>query len=307
MKIVELKESESKVSINQERTEKMILKAAQEGLTKVARRLDSCLRKIGWYQCECGKVHQAVYHRCLHKLCETCTAYRNDKIFAKYMPHIKKAKHLKFLTLTMKNISYLTRDELKQLKYDFKKLRLKYLRTHIISGGIWKLEVTFNEEENTWHPHIHALIDMRYITQQQLSQYWKEIRKDNAFIIHIREAYQEDVKYLKKYISYISDEMKLKHFLEATRGDRFIQAFGSWMRKEDELSESEEKVYISENDVQEDDQNKNYRIATSYIMINGKTKLAIYPKRQCTCGKQMSLSITTEFGYNIYMKCIIQI
>jgi len=42
-----------------------------------------------------------------------------------------------------------------------------------IHGYIWNLEVTLSKKRNTWHPHIHALLDTPYLAQAQITDAWK--------------------------------------------------------------------------------------------------------------------------------------
>lgn len=55
-----------------------------------------------------------------------------------------------------------------------------------IDGGISAIDLTFNEAEATWHPHLHALVDSPYILWAELSAAWRDLTCTTAGCRHER-------------------------------------------------------------------------------------------------------------------------
>lgn len=284
----------------------LVERLENDDLPKLAKRMKNCLRIMGQYQCECGKKIFAVHHRCLLRICPSCMKKRMGIIEDKYNPHIQNSKKLTFLTLTIRNTKYISKEILNQLKKDFKFLRRKYLGEYIRSGGIWRLEVTYNETAKTWHPHIHALIDMDWVDQKNISSWWAEIRKDNSFIVDIRKADKEAIEYVTKYMNKISDNFPLGDYMRAIHGFRIVQPFGDWIKnKTKEKKEQETTEQVCENNVTDDLETK-YSTCTFWKKDEkGKSFLNIVMEKFCECRKIMRLNIDTIFGLSVLDRWIL--
>lgn len=46
------------------------------------------------------------------------------------------------------------------------------------AGGVYALEVTWNADAGTWHPHVHALIDAPYLLRAELRDAWRAVTCD---------------------------------------------------------------------------------------------------------------------------------
>lgn len=132
------------------------------------------------------RLYQAYF--CKNKLCPMCNwrrsmkySYQTSRIVDEAIKRQPKGRFL-FLTLTVKNVPG---DELNgaisQLTKSFDRLfkRAKVMKNLI--GYLRSVEVTHNEKENTYHPHIHVLLMVRpayfrskddYISQVEWSKLW---------------------------------------------------------------------------------------------------------------------------------------
>jgi len=105
-----------------------------------------------------------------------------------------------FLTLTAPNvIGENLIDEITRYNYAFKKLMLKSNIKQVNKGYIRKLEITYNKEANTYHPHFHIVMavnksyftDKTYIKQSKWLEMWRDV-------MDCQEITQVDVRRLKK-------------------------------------------------------------------------------------------------------------
>jgi plasmid rolling circle replication initiator protein Rep len=190
-----------------------------------------------------------------HLLCPFCASRRAAKNVKAYEEKIetlvtgRKELIPVMITFTVKNQTDLQR-VFKHMRKSFKTLMQrrrinKHQGTHItemrkVQGAVAAQELTFNEETNEWHPHIHmvAMLD-EYIDIKKLSSEWHEITGD-SFIVDIRrigskKPKKEGVSELStglvevfKYALKFSDlpQEKLWEAYKFLRGKRMVSAYG---------------------------------------------------------------------------------
>lgn len=148
------------------------------------------------------RLYQAFF--CKNKLCPMCNwrramkySYQTSRIVDVAMQREPKGRFL-FLTLTVKNIPG---DELKntltKMSEGFNRL-FKYKRVQKnLLGYLRSVEVTYNEQEKNYHPHIHVLLFVRpnyfsgrgdnYISQAEWGELWaKSLKSDYVPMVDIR-------------------------------------------------------------------------------------------------------------------------
>src|SRR5882762_3076290 len=101
---------------------------------------------------------------CDHMLCPECAARRAKVVQRKVFARCKVSrKGFQFLTLTVPNVSSLTREVVRKLNNDFAALRRTESFTCkkklpgfglAVSGGIRAIECTYVLKSRSWHPHI---------------------------------------------------------------------------------------------------------------------------------------------------------
>jgi len=115
---------------------------------------------------------------------------------------------------------------------------------HPVAGGLSSIEITYNAETDTLHPHLHALIDCRWIDQAELSDAWRQLT--GSYVVDIRRvkgrtpdelhaAMREVLKYVAKPSGHLVDPEHPGRFAAvalALRGRRLVAAFGSMHRFE---------------------------------------------------------------------------
>lgn len=164
------------------------------------------------------KLKQAFF--CRQRLCTMCNWRRSLKIFSqvsKIMDCMKNETEYEylFLTLTIRNVEGPElRNAISDLIKGFLRLqRLKRVKNSVL-GSFRALEVTYNEKENTYHPHLHIVLAVKksylkganYISQKEWSELWQTcMNLDYTPIVHIektkgdkKQAVAEVAKYATK-------------------------------------------------------------------------------------------------------------
>lgn len=206
-----------------------------------------------WRRFVCGQCSAEEYETflCHDRFCPYCQRYRaikNAVKVQKFLEVYKPEFGLKFLTLTKKNMKHIEKKDIQNLRRHFKNLRYRLARNgYKIRGGIYSIETTYNSFSGGYHPHIHSLIDVDYISQEKLSRWWLETTGD-SFIVDIREANEKSVFEVCKYMSKTWDfpDEQLRHYYEVCKRQRLIQPFKWKLNIDDgqEKTDPGEKVCI---------------------------------------------------------------
>ena len=137
------------------------------------------------------KLYQAYF--CKNKLCPMCNwrrsmkySYQTSRIVDEAIKQEPKARFL-FLTLTVKNVEgEALNSTISQLTKSFDRLFRRAKVKKNLLGYLRSVEVTHNENDNTYHPHIHVLMMVKssyfkgkenYITQKEWGDMWSQSLK----------------------------------------------------------------------------------------------------------------------------------
>jgi hypothetical protein len=142
----------------------------------------------------------------------------------------------RYIVLTVRNCPL---DELrggiKALFDSFERLRHSALWSASVKGALVMMEVTFNRERQSWHPHLNVVIEGSYIPQERLANAWRKAARDEGLILpYIKKADSGTLFELLKYVTKLADFVDIPEavaaFLTATRGRRFLRTYGSLYR-----------------------------------------------------------------------------
>lgn len=223
---------------------------------KKAYRVHECAEKLAFAVDSNGKkkLYQAWF--CKSRLCPMCqwrrslkVTYELKKVLKTAIEEYPKAKFL-FLTLTVKNCTGTElKSTLKKLTGSFHKLSKYKKVTKNLLGYVRSTEITVNETDGSYHPHIHVLLMVKstyfkghdnYITQNEWTELWKRASKlDYTPMVSLKQIYDnkgkgalnsaalEVAKYQLKSKDYLNDdvddEINLRHLKdleEALAGTR---------------------------------------------------------------------------------------
>ena len=156
-------------------------------------RVISCGETLRFIQNQDGnlKLYQAYF--CKNKLCPMYNwrrsmkySYQTSRIVDEAIKQEPKGRFF-FLTLTVKNVEgEALNSTISQLTKSFDRLFRRAKVKKNLLGYLRSVEVTHNENDNTYHPHIHVLMMVRpsyfqskkdYITQKEWSDMWSQSLK----------------------------------------------------------------------------------------------------------------------------------
>mgnify|MGYP006295792509 CR=1 FL=1 len=174
------------------------------GYDNKAMRIDECGTYLEFSECPNGHEKRLKYANfCRERLCPMCQWRRSMKLAwqIKTVCHMAlQERKLRFLslTLTARNVpaDYL-KDEIGELMYSFRKFKGRKEVDRVLEGYFKALEVTYNSEEETYHPHFHVLLAVKpiYFTNYYITHdRWAELWRQSMQVSYRPSVYVEAVK-----------------------------------------------------------------------------------------------------------------
>ena len=132
-----------------------------------------------------GKIGAANF--CKNRICPVCNYRKSSnawgKIYKAVLSHKDKYKYI-LITLTVRNCSPENLvNTIDDMMFSFKRITNRKTWKNSIKGFVRGLEITFNADENTFHPHIHVLCAVPddyffnsdlYINAELLTAWWQQ-------------------------------------------------------------------------------------------------------------------------------------
>lgn len=195
---------------------------------------------------ETKKLHKANF--CKNRFCPMCAWRQTKKDALKIsiiMEFIKKELDLDFifLTLTAPNVKAENlNEEIKKYNKSFKKLSERKEFKKISKGYARKLEITYNQERNDYHPHFHVIIvvnksyftDKTYISKKKFLKLWQECMDDESITqvdvkkidSNDKKSISEIAKYGAKDSDYMYSQNVFDVFYKALKGKQLVTYSG---------------------------------------------------------------------------------
>ena len=180
-------------------------------------------------------------HYCGYRWCMVCSRIRMAKAIARYLPVLEAWVEDSFLvTLTVLNCrDFELRDTIKLMMQQFTSCKRSMKRTHRLSFQyVRKLEVTYNKEADTYHPHFHVMVRGE-VEAEALRSLWL---KRSTLVTHpvaqdVRPMDKKGIKEVFKYFCKVLTKDKktgvtsidggsLNLIMEAVQGMRTFQTGG---------------------------------------------------------------------------------
>jgi len=177
---------------------------------------------------------------CNQRWCITCNRNRTAILINSYLPEVESIIDPRFVTLTLKNCKgEHLRDRVKLMISIWSKIQRKLQRKKECRG-YRKLEVTYNERFNDYHPHFHAIINGKRNSQYIIDEWMKEVKLAGIEIdAQWQDEREADIKSMKELFKYttkclpkrkkgekwqdvFADDRKIRKFLNAQ--DQIFQA-----------------------------------------------------------------------------------
>jgi hypothetical protein len=227
--------------------------------------LDSPLKQSYWRTWHCSNVllqegKKVVSKYCNNRWCLVCNRIRTAKLIKAYLPEIKKMRNPQFVTLTIPNVPA---SELKKtidgMIREFILIKNVFVRRRGLRiNGIRKLEVTYNKVLNTYHPHLHLIVDGIEVGKALISEWLNRYPEADHRGQNIRPADENSMIELFKYSTKLTTKSlitkengktiiqvnaeSLDVIFQAMYGRRIFQAMGSIRQVSEDIEEIDGQV-----------------------------------------------------------------
>jgi len=182
---------------------------------------------------------------CKNRFCPICAWKKSRKdalalsVMMAYLKQEEKKEFI-FLTLTAPNVpANELNDEIKHYNESFQRLMQRKEVKNIVKGYARKLEITYNEERDDYHPHFHVLIvvdknyfnnSWSYIKRDRWLELWQQVTKNPTITqVDVRKVRNskdnrvfEIAKYSAKDSDYLINQEVFEVFYNALKGKRLI-------------------------------------------------------------------------------------
>ena len=187
---------------------------------------------------------------CKNRFCPMCAwrKARKDALqVAILMQYLKQEKGLEFvmMTLTAPNVpGENLKNEITRYNKNFKKLIERKELKKISYGYMRKLEVTYNQERDDFHPHFHVIVAVNknyftnrdYISKKRLLVMWQNAMNDDTITqVDIRKisaddnkAISEIAKYTAKDSDYMKSQEVFDYFYKALKNRQVVTYGGAF-------------------------------------------------------------------------------
>ena len=219
---------------------------------------DKSIKKKYWNTYHCNRVllqdgHTFKGRLCRKRWCAHCCRIKTAEMTNGYKEPLQELGALYFVTLTRPNVKGRQLSaEIKKMTKGFQRIKDNLRKNYGIKlNGIRKIEVTYNEIEDTYHPHFH-FIQSDYNASMKLQELWlaqfsnakliaQDVRaintdNDDSFIELFKYATKETTKDGKQYTGDV-----LHTIYSALEGKRIYQTYGK-LKKVKEPSEAKSEA-----------------------------------------------------------------
>jgi len=223
---------------------------------------DKLIKKKYWNTYHCNRVllqdgFTFKGSLCRKRWCAHCCRIKTAEMTNGYKQPLQELGPLYFVTLTRPNVkARQLSDEIKKMTKGFQRIKDNLRKNYGIKlNGIRKIEVTYNEIEDTFHPHFH-FIQSNYNASIKLQELWlaqfsnakliaQDVRpinthNDDSFIELFKYATKETTKSGKQYTGKV-----LHTIYNALEGKRIYQAYGKLKKVKEPLEAKSDASQIT--------------------------------------------------------------
>lgn len=171
---------------------------------------------------------------CRDRWCEACSSEKRRTIIRNVRDKLE-GMNLRFLTLTLKSRDDTLTDQLNRLYKCFRMFRNRSKIKPKMTGGLYFVELTINEETGLWHPHLHILFVGDYLPHATCRAEWLSCTGD-SFIVDIAgvRGAGHAASYIAKYAgkavprSVWNNPDRFHEAILAFKGRRLFSYFGTF-------------------------------------------------------------------------------
>ena len=218
-------------------------RTVSENTLKLIKECNTFMMMVADESLEKKKQHKG--NSCKNRFCPICAwkkARKDALALSVMMAYLKQEekKEFIFLTLTAPNVpAEELNDEIKHYNQSFQRLMQRKEVKTVVKGYARKLEITYNEERDDYHPHFHVLIAVnksyftdtkQYISRDRWLELWQQVTKNPSItqvdVRKVRNGRDDKVyeiaKYSAKDSDYLQNQNVFEVFYNALKGKRLI-------------------------------------------------------------------------------------
>lgn len=176
---------------------------------------------------------KVVSSSCKLRWCPLCSNARKFHLGSQVTEWLEGVDRPKFLTLTLKHSNNPLESQVDDLYQAFRKLRLFKKYKKLIDGGVWFFQIKRSSGDGLWHPHLHCVIESKFLDHDDLSRTWLRITGTSKVVHVIGVKDKDDVaEYVARYAARpsqlagldIADQLEL---VTSLHGRRMVGAWGT--------------------------------------------------------------------------------
>jgi hypothetical protein len=140
----------------------------------LADRLLTCHRKYFRHKrCDRGHDWASAQDSCGLRICPHCSARRAQVLAGRFERLLDDKQDQRYAVFAERNVDQGCLDQgISSLWRSWARLRHSPQWKAKVRGCLAVLEVTYNQQENTWHPHLNVLMEGDYFPFEELNQAW---------------------------------------------------------------------------------------------------------------------------------------
>ncbi|MCK4958961.1 MAG: protein rep, partial [Planctomycetes bacterium] len=179
-------------------------------------------------------IFKVVTAKCHDRFCSPCVVDRQAVIRRNLQTRLAEGT-FRFLTLTLRHHHEPLKPLFNRLHTAFRKLRQTSHWKDRVSGGVAIYELTYDPAANGWHPHLHCILQGRYMDVVLLRRTWLAITGDSTGVdISLIRSKHGAIDYVCKYSTkamppgIFRDPNALAEAIETLSKRRLVLCFGAW-------------------------------------------------------------------------------
>jgi hypothetical protein len=176
--------------------------------SEIKERYENCRKQAFFFRNKTTGHVKVVGQSCRQRWCYLCGRSKARELSRRLAEWLKVAKKPKFLTLTLRHSKAPLKDQLDALYRHFRNLRMHSITKKALKAGHWSVQLTYNAQTGEWHPHIHALVIGKWLSNRVLSHIWREVTHGSYIVdckyiknIHSPKVRDKAAWYVARYVS----------------------------------------------------------------------------------------------------------
>jgi hypothetical protein len=211
--------------------------------------IQSPLNKSYWQTFHCSRTiiqdgDKLKARYCNQRWCSVCNRIRTANLMRGYLPEIDAMVDPQFVTLTRPNVkgSYL-RSTFIDMQTKFTQCKGVLVKQGVVLNGIRKVETTYSEPRDDFHPHFHCIVDGKQEAELLKEQWLIKNPKALHYLQQVKpctdpiELFKYFTKLLTKDGQFLAPQMDIA--FKAMKGKRVFQPFGTVRKQTEDIKLSD--------------------------------------------------------------------